>query len=137
MSKVLAPCLELFGRPADILAELDKGISKAVWVEIRQASPGEGAAEYRANGRRAAPVIPLEPRHFKLAIHPRRNARCWEKRVVISPELFFPKIGHPLHHNLANFIAHWKEKSVESLAELSFYLPRILNHVVSDQVDML
>ena len=37
MSEVLAPCLELFGGPTDILAELDKGVSKAVRVEIRKA----------------------------------------------------------------------------------------------------
>jgi len=37
MSQVLAPRLELFRRLADLLAELDKGISEAMGIEIWQA----------------------------------------------------------------------------------------------------
>ena len=60
MPEVLAPRLELFGGLADILAELNKGISKAMRVEIRQASAVEGFAKDRANGRGTAPVIPFQ-----------------------------------------------------------------------------
>jgi len=40
MSKVLAPGFELFRDFADFLAELDKGVSKAVRVKIWQSSSG-------------------------------------------------------------------------------------------------
>ena len=85
MSEILAPRLELFWRLTDILAELDKCISEAVRVEIRQASLDEGFAEYRANRRCAAPVPPFQTGCFKLASRAQRNARCREKRIVIAP----------------------------------------------------
>jgi hypothetical protein len=49
MSEVLTPCLELFGGPTDILAELDKSVSKAMRVEIWQASTDKSFAKYRSN----------------------------------------------------------------------------------------
>jgi hypothetical protein len=42
MPEVLAPRLELFGGFADILAGVDKGISKAMRVKIRQAGAHKG-----------------------------------------------------------------------------------------------
>ena len=42
VSEVLAPGLELFGRITDILAELNKRISKAVRVEIRKKCMAQG-----------------------------------------------------------------------------------------------
>lgn len=41
MPEILAPCFVFFGGLADFLAELNKGVSKAVRVEIWQASSGE------------------------------------------------------------------------------------------------
>lgn len=52
MPKVLAPRLKLFRSLADLLAKLDKGISKAVRVEIWQAGCCESLMKYCANGLR-------------------------------------------------------------------------------------
>jgi hypothetical protein len=68
MPEVLASRLELFGGLANILAELNKGVSKTARVEVRQASIDEGFAKYRAYGRGSAPVIPFQSGHSKLAI---------------------------------------------------------------------
>ena len=56
MAKILAPCLELFGRFADILAELDQRVSKAVRIEIWQTGANERFPKYLPNGRGIAPV---------------------------------------------------------------------------------
>jgi hypothetical protein len=56
MAQVLAPRLELFGRLADILAELDQCVPKAVRIEIWQTSTNERFPKYLPNGRGIAPV---------------------------------------------------------------------------------
>ena len=132
MAEVLAPRFELFGGLANILTELDKGISKTVRVEIRQASTDEGIAEYRAYGRSSAPVGALQPVHLKLARHPQRNARCREKRIVIALEFICPEIGHPLRHNPANILTHRKKEGVKGLAEFRLNFARILIDAVRD-----
>jgi hypothetical protein len=50
MSQVLAPRLELFRRLADLLADLDKGNSEAMGIEIRKAGIDKGLPENRPNG---------------------------------------------------------------------------------------
>lgn len=85
MPKVLAPRLELFGRLANLLAELDESISETVRVEIWQTGTDEGFPEDHANRRGIAPVLPLQTGHFKLASWPEPNACCREKRIVIAP----------------------------------------------------
>ena len=90
MPQVLAPRLELFRGLADILAELDKGISEAVRVEIRQAGTGKGFAKDRPNGRGGAPVLPCQPYRFKLAIRPQRNPRRRE-----TADHHCPIVSHP------------------------------------------
>ena len=59
MSEILAPCLELLRRLADILAKPDKGISEAMRVEVRQAGPFKCLPEDRANGGCRSPVPPV------------------------------------------------------------------------------
>ena len=85
MPEILAPRLELFGGLTDILTELDKGISEAMRVEIRQAGTDKGFAKYRTNGRGGAPVTPCQPCRFKLAISAQRNARRREEGIIIAP----------------------------------------------------
>src|SRR5664280_1124846 len=60
MPHILAPRLELFGGLTDSFAEMGKCISKAVRVEIRQVGADERFAEYLADGRGAAPVLPFQ-----------------------------------------------------------------------------
>jgi hypothetical protein len=50
MSQVLAPRLELLWGLANLLAKLDKGISKAMGIKIRQARTYKGFPEDRPNG---------------------------------------------------------------------------------------
>ncbi len=59
MTEVLAPGLELFGGFTDILAKSNKGISEAVWIEIRQIGADECLAKHFANGRSAASMGPV------------------------------------------------------------------------------
>jgi hypothetical protein len=78
MPQILAPRLELFRGLANILAELDKGIPKAMWVEIWQASIGKDFAKDCSNRRGITLMFPCQPCHFKLASSPQRNICCRE-----------------------------------------------------------
>ena len=73
MSEVLAPCLELFRRLAGFLAELNKGVSKAVRIEIWQICGSEGITKYLAYWCCRAPVSSFQPRGFKLSRRPHLN----------------------------------------------------------------
>src|ERR1019366_8775682 len=84
MPEVLAPRLELFRGLTDILAELDKCISKAVRVEVWQASLYKSFPENFTDGRCVAPVLPFQAGRFKFERRPPLNVRCREKRVVIA-----------------------------------------------------
>jgi hypothetical protein len=85
MPEVLAPRFEFFWRFTGGFTKPDKGISKAVRVEVRQASADESFSKDCANGRGAAPVIPFQTSHFKLARCTQRNARFGKKQIVITP----------------------------------------------------
>jgi len=58
MTKVLTPGLEVIRGLANLLAELGKGVSEAVRVDVGQPGIGKGFQKYRANGRGRAPVFP-------------------------------------------------------------------------------
>ena len=75
MSQVLAPHLKLFGRPADLLAEFDKGISEAVWIELGQSGTFKGFSKDPPNGRGGTPVLPPQSQRFKLVRSPKADAR--------------------------------------------------------------
>ena len=83
MPEVLAPRLELLGRPAHGLPKPNEGVSETVWVEVGQAGAGKGIPEDRANSRSAAPMCPFQTDRFKLS----RVAQCdicrREERIVI------------------------------------------------------
>ena len=66
MSQILAPRLELFRGLANILAELDKGIPKAMWVEIWQASIGKGFAKDCSNRRGITPNVSVSARPLQI-----------------------------------------------------------------------
>ena len=50
MSQVLAPRLELFWSLADLLPQMDQGVSETMGIEIREAGADESFAEDRPNG---------------------------------------------------------------------------------------
>jgi hypothetical protein len=85
MPQILAPRLELFRGLANILAELDKGIPKAMRVEIWQAGIGKSFAKDCSNGRGTTPMFPCQPCRFKLASSPQRNICRREKWIIIAP----------------------------------------------------
>jgi hypothetical protein len=85
MPQVLAPRLELFRSLADLLAELDKGVSETMRVEIREAGTDRGLAKDLPNGRGIAPVLSGQPCRSKLSIRAQRNARHRKERIIIAP----------------------------------------------------
>jgi hypothetical protein len=59
MPKVLAPRLEIFQCLADLLAELDQGISETMGIKIWEAGNVKGLAKDRPNGLGIAPGLPF------------------------------------------------------------------------------
>ena len=58
MAEILTPCFKLFRGMADLFAELNKGISEAVWIKVRQTCGNEGIPKNGADRRGGAPVLP-------------------------------------------------------------------------------
>lgn len=115
MAEVLAPCLELLRGLADLLTEPDKGVSETVWVEVWQASSGEGIAEDGADRGGGTPVRPAQPGGFKLTGRPHLNTGCREKRIIIAPQFFSKEIRYPIRNDFLKFLANRKKKMLKVL----------------------
>jgi hypothetical protein len=70
--KILAPRLELLGRPADFLAQVNECVPHAVRIEVRQADIVERLPEDLANGRCG---LPAYADYFEFINDPRQAFR--------------------------------------------------------------
>src|SRR5687767_6260471 len=61
VAEILAPGLQLLGRPAALLPNTSERVAEAVRVEVRQARPLERRPENASYRVGIAPVPPLEP----------------------------------------------------------------------------
>jgi hypothetical protein len=85
VAQVLAPCLVLLGRHADLAAEKRQGLTKAVRVEVGQTGGRESPLENVPNGTGAAPVLAVEPLCLEMSRIPDYDFRRRKQRIIETP----------------------------------------------------
>src|SRR5260370_10571442 len=108
VAQVLAPCLVLLGRNADLAAEKRQGLTKAVRVEVGQTGGREGVLENCADGASAAPMLSVESRCLEMPSVTDHDLGRWKQRIAEAPELLPPQVINPVDDYREDIGAHRK-----------------------------
>src|SRR5262245_39055694 len=99
MTEVLRPSLHLFRSAATTLAELRKGFSKGMRVEVGKASLRKRLAEDLSDRTGVCPMSARQARYFELPALAIHDSSCWKQWIVIREELIQAQKLDPIIHN--------------------------------------
>ena len=82
-------------------------------------------------------MLTRQATHLELMVSVLDHLSSRKQWIYGSEQLLRGKVSDPIHDNLANVVSDREEPCREGLGELGAHLPRILFHLVPEDVDVL